>query len=96
MLGDVEETLTIHEIDEETEEEIVKVYLLSFPPGLYLIFLIYVRAPPVDADLQEKHGHAVRQRRRHRPRLPPAEDDVVGGCCGAVSCRTRQATERFV
>lgn len=39
VLGEVEETLTIHEVDHETEEEIVKVGFLALSLTVLIFFL---------------------------------------------------------
>jgi hypothetical protein len=38
VLGDVEESVTARELDEETEEEIVKVRLQHLPPSAIINF----------------------------------------------------------
>lgn len=83
ILGDVEETVTTVEIDEETYEELYKVKrvsaadvaVVSFLSWFVLFFCILVH--------KEEHPHAVCARGRRRPRgsAPPR------GLAARLSCR---------
>lgn len=67
ILGDVEETVTTVEIDEETYEELYKVALRRGVLGSSLWFLISALCILVH---KEEHPHAVRARGRRGPRGP--------------------------
>lgn len=75
ILGDVEETVTTVEIDEETYEELYKVRRLSGPgSGSSSDVLIWPACVPVN---KEEHPHAVCARRRRGARSPAPASGLV-------------------
>ena len=73
ILGDVEETITSIEIDDETYEEIVKVCTWSLHMAECKHFISYVKIVPLHADQQANGTVLVCERRRRYSCVTPSE-----------------------